>query len=180
MSDPLKDLVATASQTVGPFFHFGLTEDTVLGQMAGAGAAGERIRLAIHVTDGERAPVPDAMVELWQSDHAGAYPDPFRDGRGPRPPFVHYGRLPTGDDGWCEFETIRPGVVADGSGQAAHINVCLFARGLLRQIHTRVYFAGDPALASDPVLRKLPTDRRSTLVAQAGTRTPGRWACGTA
>ena len=65
----------------------------------------------------------------------------------PTPAFRGFGRLPTGEDGTCEFETVRPGRVRDGRGglQAPHINVCLFARGLLRQLHTRIYFAGDPA-----------------------------------
>ncbi len=166
--DP-RDAVATPSQTVGPFFHFGLTTDETLGRLAASGASGERIDLRIRVLDGDGVPVPDAMIELWQADAEGRYVEPpARDGRTPRPAFTGYGRLPTDADGACTFETIRPGRVADDRGglQAAHINVCLFARGLLRQLHTRIYFAGDPALDEDAVLRMVPADRRATLLAR--------------
>jgi protocatechuate 3,4-dioxygenase alpha subunit len=85
--------------------------------------------------------------------------------------------LPTADDGTCEFQTIRPGRVSDGEGglQASHINVCLFARGLLRQVHTRVYFNGDPAIQEDAVLALVPADRRHTLLATSDPQQPGRW-----
>ena len=89
--------------------------------------------------------------------------------------FCGFGRLPTGADGSCTFETIRPGRVADGAGpaQAPHINVCLFARGLLRQVYTRIYFAGDELIATDAVLAQVPESRRHTLVAHETT--PGAW-----
>jgi protocatechuate 3,4-dioxygenase alpha subunit len=151
------DLVATASQTVGPFFDFGLTTpNAALGQMAGPDTPGERIRLRIRVYDGEGAVVPDAVVELWQADASGAFPGVW-------------GRQGTDVDGACEFHTVRPGA-AEG---ASHINVCLFARGLLRHIFTRIYFAGDPALSADPVLALVPEARRQTLLAHAESRPEG-------
>ena len=156
-------MIPTASQTVGPFFNFGLTSDARLGVIAGAGATGERIRLAIRVTDGEGVPTPgDCMIELWQADSAGRYAHPL-DPRSAGAEFHGFGRLETDRDGCCTFETIRPGRVA---GQAPHINVVVFARGLLRHLHTRLYFAGDPANGEDPVLAIVPEERRSSLMAE--------------
>jgi protocatechuate 3,4-dioxygenase alpha subunit len=178
MSGARRDrLVATASQTVGPFFHFGLTTDATRGVMAAPGSRGEPIRLRVEVVDGAGEPVPDAMVELWQADAGGRFGamagiDPA-DADGP---FRAWGRLPTDGDGRCEFTTVRPvsAFVADApAAAAAHINVCLFMRGLLRHLFTRVYFAGDPALETDPVLALVPADRRETLVAQPAA--DGAW-----
>ena len=90
--------------------------------------------------------------------------------------FRGFGRLPTGPAGECVFQTIKPGVVrTNGIEQAPHINVCLLARGLLRQIYTRIYFKGDPALATDPILALVPADRRSTLFAEPSASEPGLW-----
>jgi protocatechuate 3,4-dioxygenase alpha subunit len=168
-------LTATASQTVGPFFHFGLAEDPSLGCLVGPGTTGERIRLRIVVLDGERAPVRDALVEIYQADGAGVYAHPAEAGAGAA--FCGFGRLPTDAEGSCTFQTIRPGRVPDGRGglQAAHVNVCLFARGLLRHLYTRVYFAGDPALADDAMLAQVPEDRRDTLLALADPHARDTW-----
>jgi protocatechuate 3,4-dioxygenase, alpha subunit len=163
------------SQTVGPFFHLGLVGD---GRMAGAGAVGERIQLRIAVLDGDGVPVPDALLELWQADANGRYKHP-RDPRAPNvdPAVSGFGRLATGDDGACVFETIRPGCVPDDAGgwQASHVSVSVFARGLLRRLVTRVYFADDPALGSDLVLALVPAGRRPTLIAMPDAARPGRW-----
>lgn len=170
MTDRDDDLVATPSQTVGPFFDFGLTRpNAALGQMAGPDTPGERIRLRVRVVDGAGDVVPDAVVEVWQADASGAYPGvPDREPATPGLAFLGWGRLGTDEQGTCEFQTIRPGRVPTGDGLAAsHVNVCLFARGLLRHVFTRIYFAGDPALASDPVLALVPDDRRATLLARA-------------
>lgn len=182
-------LVATPSQTVGPFFHFGLVRagtrsglarEGALGSMAGPATRGERITLRVRVTDGDGTPVPDAMVELWQADADGRYvrPDnPTMAAAGTAPPeFTGFGRLPTSQDGTCVFTTIRPGLVAspDGRFQAAHINLCFFSRGLLRHLYTRIYFSGDDRLGDDVVLANVPVERRATLLATpAGA--PGEW-----
>jgi len=169
------ELIATASETVGPFFHFGLATDRALGAVADRTVDGEFITLRFRITDGDGQPVPDALVEIWQVDGAGnaAVAPPSA----PAPAFRGFGRLPTAEDGTCEFETVRPGRVSDGQGglQASHINVCLFARGLLRQVHTRVYFKGDPAIEDDAVLALVPADRRRTLLAIEDPQQPGRW-----
>jgi protocatechuate 3,4-dioxygenase alpha subunit len=157
--------VATASQTVGPFFHFGLAAGAPLGRIAPGDAPGERLSLRVRVVDGDGAPVPDALIELYQADSSGRYGQPAFDG---------FGRLATDADGVCAFETVRPGAIADGGDlQAPHINVCLFARGMLRHIFTRFYFADDPMLAGDPVLSLVPEARRGTLIAH---QADGAWA----
>jgi protocatechuate 3,4-dioxygenase, alpha subunit len=113
----------------------------------------------LRVLDGNGAPVPDCLIEIYQPDGDGQYG---------RAPFSGFGRLATRADGSCTFETVRPGRLTDGRGvQAAHVNVCLFARGLLRQLYTRIYFAGDPDLDRDPVLALVPADRRSLLQASS-------------
>lgn len=166
MSDPRRpagERIATSSQTVGPFFHFGLAPDDSLGRIAEPGAAGDHIRLRLRVLDGDGQPVPDALLELYQADAEGAYAGTS---------FSGFGRLATGSDGGCTFETIRPG---SAGAEAAHVNVCLFARGLLRHLHTRIYFADDPSLHADPILSLVPPERRATLIA---VRSPDAEAAG--
>jgi len=137
----------TPSQTVGPFFHFCLT-DTARGRLFPESTS--RVRLNIHVLDGAGDPVPDGIVEIWQASDIASGDAGF-------------GRLGTDDEGSCEFDTVRP---CDPPQGAAHINVCLFARGLLRHLFTRVYFADDPRLSNDPVLAMVPQERRATLIAR--------------
>lgn len=144
--------VATASQTIGPFFHFGLTAEPH-GRMADRlEGGGDVITLRLSVRDGDGAPVIDAMIEFCQAGVVG--------------------RMPTDADGTCEFQTHRP--VPPASGGAAHIEVQVFARGLLRQLHTRIYFDGDPGLDEDAVLALVPPDRRDTLLAKPGEAS-GAW-----
>jgi len=170
----------SASQTVGPFFNFGLTVNPALGTLARAGAEGQRIRLRFRVLDGAGDPTPgDSMIELWQADARGRYAHPLDPQFASRDPDFHgFGRLETDADGFCAFETVKPGRVAgpDGRLQAPHINVSVFARGLLKQLVTRVYFAGDPANAEDLALALVPESRRATLLAQPVEGEPNTWA----
>ena len=156
-------LIASGSQTIGPFFHVMPGCDTGLACLVGPDTPGERMALRVRVLDGKGAPVSDALVELRQADASGAYaPDACA--------FAGFGRRGTDEDGCARFETIRPGVVPDGRGgvQAPHVNVLLFARGLLRHLHTRLYFEGDAALDDDPLLQLVPEERRGTLIARRG------------
>jgi protocatechuate 3,4-dioxygenase alpha subunit len=169
MTQTPKPLVATGSQTVGPFFSFGLTTNPRLGTVAAPEAAGEHIRLTIRVIDGAGVPVPDSVIELYQADASGTFDM--------TPQFRGFGRLGTDVSGSCTFETIRPGVTPDDAGrpQASHINLCVFMRGMLRHVYTRVYFAGDPGLDTDPVLVLVPAERRATLLAQPIADAPAAW-----
>ena len=153
----------TPSQTVGPFFH-----DALLGEDRSELVPPDHllaVRIAGAVYDGAGEPVPDAMVEIWQANESGRYADPTDDrGNLPHDPetFSGFGRSGTDADGRFSFVTVKPGPVSDGSLQAPHIMVSVFARGLLKRLVTRIYFpdeaehnAADPVLSSvgDPKLR---------------------------
>ncbi|MGZ4594401.1 MAG: protocatechuate 3,4-dioxygenase subunit alpha [Actinomycetes bacterium] len=157
----------TPSQTVGPFLHIGLVWDDCV-DVVPAGTLGA-VWLRGHVYDGEGAPVSDAMVETWQADAQGRFDHPD-DPRGRRSTagFRAFGRCPTGLDGAWAVRTVKPGPVPtrDGTLQAPHVDLSVFARGLLDRVVTRLYF-GDEADANglDPVLSTVPAHRRGTLVA---------------
>ena len=157
----------TPPQTVGPFFHGGMLTDP-LNTLVTPDTHGERIRIEGHVYDGDRAPVSDAVVEIWQANAAGRYRHPAdRREVALDPSFIGFGRAGTDEAGFFWFETIRPGPVPfmrQGT-QAPHLNVAVFARGLLHHLATRLYFRDEPANAADPVLGLVPEPRRTTLLA---------------
>lgn len=169
---------AYPNQTVGPFFHFALSANAALGCIAREGARGERLHLLVRVYDGDGQPVPDAMIELWQADAAGNYHHP-EDTRAiaADSAFCGFGRLASDHCGECRFETVRPGRVPgpDSAVQAPHINVNVFARGVLWHLFTRIYFAGEPANEDDAILALVPPDRRGTLLARPAPDLPGLW-----
>ena len=157
----------TPSQTIGPFFHLCLTRDASTGCMALPEAKGERIRLACRVLDGDGVSVDDAMIELWQADAAGVYDHPDDPRRASHDPaFCGFGRLATDEQGRCVFDTVMPG------GDAPHITVSVFARGLLKRVATRIYFSTND---DDPVLKLVPEDRRDTLLARRDPDDPSLW-----
>jgi len=171
------DLVPTPSQTVGPFFQIELTTDEhCVKCIAGPKTKGERARITFRVRDGEGAPVDDAMLEVWQADSTGKYkhPDDPRPGN-PDQDWTGFGRLATGDDGTCVLETIKPGCVRYNTVQAPHVTLAVFARGMLKQLYTRVYFAGDATNEEDPILLLVPAERRDTLMAKPDSARPGHW-----
>jgi protocatechuate 3,4-dioxygenase, alpha subunit len=171
-------LSPTSSQTVGPFFSFGLTtEKCSVRRVAEPQAKGERVLLICRVLDGDGVPVPDAMIEIWQADADGRYNHPAAQHETADPGCTGFGRMGTAEGGSCEFETIKPGRVP-GAGsvfQAPHLSLALFARGLLKQLHTRVYFAGDPANQEDPILALVSEERRETLMARPDPERPSGW-----
>lgn len=174
---PELDLVPTPSQTVGPFFQIELTTDEhCVKCIAGSQAGGERAWITFCVLDGDGAPVDDAMLEIWQADCHGKYNHP--DDRQPKAldqGWMGFGRLATGEDGTCQLETVKPGPVGHDALQAPHLTVAIFARGMLKQLYTRVYFAGNAANANDPILALVPAGRRETLMAQPDSSRPGHW-----
>jgi len=169
------DWTPTASQTVGPYLHLGLTDSRSNSRVAGTGAKGEQVWLTFRVVDGDGVPVPDAMIELWQADSEGKYEHQRGGAEGAS--FGGFGRLATAEDGSCTFETVRPGCVPGPAEtvQAPHINVSILGRGILKRLSTRLYFAGEPANATDPVLALAPERRRSTLLAQPDPARSGHW-----
>lgn len=175
-------MVPTPSQTAGPYFHLGMTDKRSVSCIAGPEMKGERLWLACRVFDGDGVPVPDAMIEIWQADAEGNYHG-TEDARGRAEKtegdfsWVGFGRMPTAEDGSCRFETIKPGRVpgAGSALQAPHLNVAIFARGLLKQLYTRIYFAGDAANLEDGVLALVEPQRRETLIAQPDPARAGHW-----
>ena len=168
----------TPSQTIGPFY-FGTLVNGYRADLAPTDIAGERIELALSLHDVEGAIVPDGLIEIWQANSHGRYNHP--DDRRNLPldaGFDGFGRASTDREGCARFSTVKPGRVPwpHGGGvgglQAPHINISVFARGLLNRLATRLYFDGDPALAEDPVLKMVEPARRDTLIAKrddAGT-----------
>ena len=157
----------TPSQTVGPYVHIGLEPDwTTSGTLAEPGTDGH-VRVRITVVDGEDTPVADAMIETWQADQAGRFADdvPLVGGTG----FTGLARVFADETGTVTIDTVRPGAIADGAAtQAPHLQVGVFARGILKRLVTRLYFPEDAqAHAADPVLALLPEERRGLLVAEA-------------
>jgi protocatechuate 3,4-dioxygenase, alpha subunit len=147
--------VATASQTIGPYWH--LIEDPTWADLTRFGADGEKIVLTGTVTDGSGNRVSDAAIEIWQTSPAASKN------------FPAFGRCRTDADGAFRFTTLRPGPVA-GPGnaqQAPHIAIAIFARGLLKALTTRLYFQDEPLNETDPVLSLIEdTARRRTLIAR--------------
>ncbi len=166
-------LKQTPSQTVGPFFAYGLTpeqygydfKELAGGRLIDDETEGERIHIVGRVLDGEGKAVDDAMVEIWQADAQGRYAHPA-DPRGSNLAFKGFGRYGTGTDPECRymFDTIKPGSV---EGQAPHITMCVMCRGMLSHAFTRVYFSDErQANGNDAVLATVPEDRRGTLIAE--------------
>jgi protocatechuate 3,4-dioxygenase alpha subunit len=158
----------TPSQTVGPFFHFGLALAPALVDPGDPDA----VRIRGVVRDGDGQLVTDALIETWQANRHGRYAHPDDD-RGDLPledGFDGFGRTATDADGAFELLTVKPGPVPgpDGRPQAPHIDVSLFARGLLNRLVTRIYFPDElEANADDPVLSAIADDgERATLIAR--------------
>lgn len=139
MSYPL-----TPSQTVGPFFHDALLRRDAI---VHATAPGPRVRIVGRVSDGAGDGVPDAVIEAWQGNC--------------------FSRVGTEAGGAFGFTTIRPSSVgSDRPSDAPHVDVAIWARGLLNQLVTRIYFPDESANGADPVLQRVPPARRATLVAK--------------
>jgi protocatechuate 3,4-dioxygenase, alpha subunit len=162
-------LTRTPSQTAGPFVSIG-TEWDATGSMVPESSSGA-LMLAGRVIDGSGQPVTDAMLEFWQADPDGCFPAAPDKGR-----WSGFTRALTDREGRYRLVTLKPGPVAAGDGrpQAPHIDVSIFARGLLQRLVTRAYFSDEEALnETDPVLAsvgELGLALRSRLIAQ---RQPG-------
>jgi protocatechuate 3,4-dioxygenase alpha subunit len=166
-SDPLG---VTPSQTVGPYLHIGLTWED--GHLVVPPDTPGAVRIIGTLYDGTGAPVPDGLVETWQADPDGRF-DHSDDPRGasaqwPDKGFTGFGRASTADAGSFEIITVKPGQLPAGDGrqQAPHLDVSVFARGMLDRTVTRLYFPDEQeANAGDPVLSGVDPARRHTLVA---------------
>jgi protocatechuate 3,4-dioxygenase alpha subunit len=168
----MEKLRHTPSQTVGPFFAYGLTaaqygydyNSIVHGSLIDSETPGERIIITGAVYDGAGKPVSDAMIEVWQANEKGVYQQAIDCEKSC---FTGFGRLGTGTDAQCRFRftTIKPGSVA--ANQAPHINIILFMRGSLLHLYTRLYFSDEAeANEKDDLLNMMPPERRHTLIAE--------------
>jgi protocatechuate 3,4-dioxygenase, alpha subunit len=153
-------LAPTPGQTIGPFFAYALPFERD-NELVPPGSPGS-IRLHGVVTDGAGAPVPDALLEIWQADASGAVPSAAGSLRRDGWTFTGWGRASTDDEGHYSFTTVEPGAVQADSGP--FIAVTVFARGLLNRLFTRAYLPDD-RLAGDRLLNSLPAERRQTLIA---------------
>ncbi|MBV6306499.1 protocatechuate 3,4-dioxygenase subunit alpha [Candidimonas humi] len=169
-------LKQTPSQTVGPFFAYGLTPEQYNYDLRSAFDAvlaeeqvpGEHIVLAGRVLDGAGKPVGDAMLELFQADAAGQRPESVEQIAASG--FTGFGRVGTGTDARQRYvvHTVKPGA---SNGEAPHIDVILTMRGMLNHLYTRIYFDDEAqANASDSLLQSVPEDRRGTLLARRDLR----------
>ncbi|MGS0890978.1 protocatechuate 3,4-dioxygenase subunit alpha [Burkholderia stagnalis] len=173
-------LKQTPSQTVGPYFAYGLCpqqydydlKSLFTPTIAAPHAAGEHVLLVGQVFDGDGKVVNDAVLEFTQVDGAGRFPasrdDIAHSG------FTGFARVGTGTDARHRFvvETVKPGRIAPDD--APHVNVTVMMRGILTHAFTRVYFDDEAAAnAADPVLNAVPAERRATLVAKRDAQ-PGR------
>jgi protocatechuate 3,4-dioxygenase, alpha subunit len=151
----------TPSQTVGPFFAYGLTArqygynfSSILdGSLVNLASKGERIYITGKIYDGNGATIPDAMIELFQEN---LLLENQKQG---------FGRLGTGttEDHSFTFTTLKPTSI---DGQAPSINVILFMRGSLRHLYTKLYFSDEiEANSQDDLLNSIPEERQNTLIA---------------
>jgi protocatechuate 3,4-dioxygenase alpha subunit len=160
----------TASQTVGPFFIIGLSDEGRAELVLPTDP--DAIRVGGVVLDGMEEPVDDALIEIWQANRAGRYvhQEDTREDIALEDGFDGFGRCATGPDGVYEFVTVKPGPVPGPGGamQAPHIVMSVFARGLLKRLATRIYFPDESeANQADPVLNSIEDPaERSTLVAR--------------
>ncbi len=166
----MSDMKQTPSQTVGPFFSYGLTpqqygydhSDLGTGNLVPEGTEGEVITIRGTIYNGEGGEMKHAVVECWQADSSGQYPEVVK-----QDSFSGFGRVGTGrgEDASFQIRTIKPGRVDEE--QAPHIALTLFSRGLMHHVFTRLYFSDESeANEKDPLLNQLPAERRNTLIAQ--------------
>jgi protocatechuate 3,4-dioxygenase, alpha subunit len=164
-------LPLTPSQTAGPYFTMRIP-DPGQNVLCSAASVGSRIRITGRVLDGDRNPIEDALIELWQANAAGRYRHSLdtRDEVAIDKSFSGFGVTASDfSTGGYSFETVKPGPVPDGSGgmQAPHVSLIVQARGMLLPSYTRVYFADDGVHHQrDLVLSGVPPERRSTLIAR--------------
>jgi protocatechuate 3,4-dioxygenase, alpha subunit len=154
--------VATANQTIGPYWH--LIDDPTWSDLTRFGARGEKIELTGTLTDGAGTLLADAAIEIWQSSPEASET------------FPAFGRCRTDTNGAFRFSTLKPGPVAGlgNAQQAPHIAISIFARGLLKALTTRLYFADEPLNETDPVLSLIEDPaRRRTLIARKTA--PATW-----
>jgi len=169
-------LVATPSQTLGPFFSLGLIQpgddDLACRSPGGPRAEGEPIVVGGRVLDEDGKPVRKALIEVWQANCRGKYEHP--DDVTPQPPDPNlkaFGRVLTAQDGSYRFRSIKPGAYPnpgyDNWMRPPHIHYSIFAAGVMQRLITQMYFPGEPLNDIDPILNGIEDlDARASLIAR--------------
>ena len=161
----------TPSQTVGPYFAYGLTSngkydwnDAFTNNLVTPDTSGERIRIEGQVFDGDGAVVPDCMLEIWQADAQGRFCDPQDSRALPNSTFKGFGRIGTDAKGGYAFDTIKPGAYPWGNHhnawRPAHIHFSVFGHSFVSRLVTQMYFPGDPLFPFDPIFNSV-TDEKA-------------------
>lgn len=167
----------TPSQTVGPYFAYGLTPEQYLYDFRSAfrpvlvrdDTPGTVIEITGQVIDGAGNPINDAMIEIAHADANGRFVSTLQDVAATG--FTGFGRCGTGTDAQnrYSFRTVKP--AACGPDEAPYVNVIVTMRGMLVHAFTRMYFEDEAqANANDPVLQSVPAERRDTLIARREAR----------
>lgn len=177
---PRKPRVITPSQTVGPFFSFCLAPRDPPGiacaRLITSDAVGTPIAIDGRVLDGNGAPVPDALIEIWQADGDGRYAGFHRAAAASS--FTGFGRATCDADGRFTIETVKPGSIVDLDDRrhAPHVAIGIFGKGINRRLYTRLYFPDEPTNDTDPVLSCVDEKRRSSMIARQPDGTGRRYA----
>jgi protocatechuate 3,4-dioxygenase alpha subunit len=132
-------LIPTSSQTVGPFFSIGLAQ---LYQKATSETPNKTITLTGKIFDGDRQPIPDAVLEFWNGDK--------------------FARVATSVDGSYSVAL----ELSMANNATAFSDVLIFMRGLLKPVRTRIYFCDIDTVKNNPELKAVPEDRVGTLFAR--------------
>ena len=178
-SRPPVSIGQTLSEITGPGGLGGADgDDADLTRNARAGdePQGERIVVSGRVLDEDGRPVPDTLVEIWQTNAAGRYRHPADGHDAPLDPnFSGEGRTRTDGEGRYRFVTVKPGAYPWGNHhnawRPAHIHFSLFGPAWATRLVTQMYFPGDPLLSLDPILESVPGDEaRARLVAAFSLR----------
>ena len=160
----------TPSQTVGPFFAYGLTPngkydwvDTFSNNLITPDASGERIHVRGRVFDADDKPIPDCMIEIWQADAQGRYANPADQRSLPNAKFTGFGRCGADDNGDYSFDTIKPGPYPwrnhHNAWRPAHIHFSVFGHSFLSRLVTQMYFPGDPLFPFDPIYNSVSDEK---------------------
>jgi protocatechuate 3,4-dioxygenase, beta subunit len=182
----LVQLPHTITEVSGP--HFNTAQFPPISDLSvvnGKPALGERIIVHGRITDEDGRPIPRTIVEIWQANASGRYQHPADQHDAPLDPnFRGEGRVFTGDDGWYQFTSIKPGAYPWRNHRNAwrpnHIHFSFFGSGFAARLITQMYFPGDPLLELDPIFQSIPDEaaRRRLVCAFDIAVTQPEWALG--
>jgi protocatechuate 3,4-dioxygenase beta subunit len=168
---PLVLLPHTLTEVTGPVYgheRVGELDHDLTSQHEGE-PLGERIILHGRVLDGDRRPVRNTLVELWQANASGRYRHAVDRHPAPLDPnFTGAGRCLTDDEGRYRFITVKPGAYPwlnhPNAWRAAHIHISLFGPAFATRVVTQMYFPGDPLFFQDPIFHSVRDPKHRELM----------------